>query len=150
MEFLIIVIALRAFVFLSLRFSYDSRAVPYSKEHELAQYGLTWDMRGSHLQDLRREAAMWPTPIISFVPTAIRRAHPCRGNGAPYSTEADHARRRGGLGSTGKSVPPPAYPAEDDLDPRAYRARMRTAPRVRADCAHHTLSTLPVGLRLRP
>lgn len=59
MEILIIFIGLCALAFLSVRYGYDSRATPYSKEEEFARGGMIWDAHLSHLEDLRREAALW-------------------------------------------------------------------------------------------
>jgi hypothetical protein len=59
MELLIVIFALGLLVFLAMRFGYDSRAVPYSKEHELARHGMVWDVHLSRLDDLRREAVYW-------------------------------------------------------------------------------------------
>jgi hypothetical protein len=59
MELLILVIGLIVIGILAVRFGYDSRSVPYSKEQELATYGVVWDMRHAHMEDLRREAAAW-------------------------------------------------------------------------------------------
>lgn len=59
MEILIIFIGLCALAFLSVRYGYDSRATAYSKEEEFARSGMIWDAQLSHLEDLRREAAVW-------------------------------------------------------------------------------------------
>jgi hypothetical protein len=58
MEMLVILIALGVFIYLSMRFGYDSRARIPSKEEELASFGLIWDQPTSHLEVLRREAAL--------------------------------------------------------------------------------------------
>jgi hypothetical protein len=74
MEILIVLIGLCALAFLSLRYGYDSRATVYSKEEEFARYGVLWDSHLAHLEDLRREAALWrlnrhvtPTPAFRLV-----------------------------------------------------------------------------------
>lgn len=59
MEILIVFIGLCALAFLSMRYGYDSRASVYSKEEEFASRGMVWDAHMSHLEDLRREAALW-------------------------------------------------------------------------------------------
>ena len=59
MEFLIVTLVLVAFIFLSMRYGYDSRDAAYSKEREFAQLGMTWDLHTWRLDELRREAALW-------------------------------------------------------------------------------------------
>ena len=59
MEILIVFIGLCALAVLSVRYGYDSRATAYSKEEEFARDGMVWDAHLWHLDDLRREAAMW-------------------------------------------------------------------------------------------
>jgi|SRR5918912_4589000 hypothetical protein len=59
MELVFFVAALCLLGILALRFGYDSRFVPYSKEHELAGYGMRWEVHHAELHELRREAAAW-------------------------------------------------------------------------------------------
>jgi hypothetical protein len=59
MELLVFVIGLCVLGYLATRFGYDSRAVPYSKEEDLARLGVIWEVHASHLADLRREADHW-------------------------------------------------------------------------------------------
>ena len=74
MEFLIVLIGLCALAFLSMRYGYDSRTTAYSKEEEFARHGMLWDAHLSHLDDLRREAALWRSQRhVSPPPRRIRR-----------------------------------------------------------------------------
>ena len=59
MEILFVLIGLCALAFLSMRYGYDSRATAYSKEEEFARHGVIWDAHLAHVDDLRREAALW-------------------------------------------------------------------------------------------
>jgi hypothetical protein len=59
MEALILFIGLCALAFLSMRYGYDSRSAVHSKEEEYGLRGIVWDVQLSHLEDLRREAALW-------------------------------------------------------------------------------------------
>jgi hypothetical protein len=59
MELVIPIIILGALVALAMRYGYDSRDTAYSKEREFASLGVTWDVYTMHLDELRREAAMW-------------------------------------------------------------------------------------------
>ena len=54
--------ALIALGMLSIRFGYDSRSGPRSKEEELAAYGMSWeDLRPRHLPTSEPQAALLPT-----------------------------------------------------------------------------------------
>ena len=59
MELVLFVAALCLLGILAIHFGYDSRCVPYSKEHELAGYGVAWEMHHAQIADLRREASVW-------------------------------------------------------------------------------------------
>jgi hypothetical protein len=59
MELVFVVAVLILFGILANLFGYDSRSVPLSKEHEFARLGVVWEFRDDHLDDLRREAALW-------------------------------------------------------------------------------------------
>jgi hypothetical protein len=58
----IAVLALIALGMLSIRFGYDSRSGPRSKEEELAAYGMSWeDLGPGHLPATEPQAAPLPT-----------------------------------------------------------------------------------------
>lgn len=54
MELILAISGLIVFVVLAVRYGYDSREGIYSKEQELASYGLTWDEL-VHQQELAEE-----------------------------------------------------------------------------------------------
>ena len=72
MEVLLVIIGLCALAFLSMRYGYDSRAMPYSKEEEFARHGMMWDAHMSHLEDLRREASLWRLKSLAVSPPRRR------------------------------------------------------------------------------
>jgi hypothetical protein len=57
MELLILVVGLGVLGYLAIRFGYDSRELPRSEEHTLANHGMVWEVHMARLHDLRREAA---------------------------------------------------------------------------------------------
>lgn len=70
MELAAFIVGLCLIGILAMRFGYDSRSAPYSKEHEMAGYGVRWEVHPRHrsatpglstsrLEDLRREAEQW-------------------------------------------------------------------------------------------
>ena len=59
MELLLFIAVLCSIGILAVYFGYDSRAEPYSAEHQFARYGMVWDVCNAQLEDLRREARIW-------------------------------------------------------------------------------------------
>ena len=61
MELIVFVAALLFVGVLAMRFGYDSRMPAPSKEHDLANFGLSWqDQPGTTAGDPSREAALFP------------------------------------------------------------------------------------------
>ena len=88
MELLILAIILGVLVFLSLRFGYDSRAAAYSKERELARFGMVWgvETQGTHprrhgpgvrrrLAQRLRALARWLNPELAATYRTGHHAH---------------------------------------------------------------------------
>src|ERR671939_323174 len=59
MELLLFVLVVCVIGILATRFGYDSRAVPYSSEHQFARYGMVWEVHNARFDDLRRETRVW-------------------------------------------------------------------------------------------
>jgi hypothetical protein len=60
MELVLFIVGLCLFGILAARFGYDSRAVPYSPEHEMARLGLVWEVHAAaRMDEFRRDARVW-------------------------------------------------------------------------------------------